>query len=261
MSSYNVRIKTYNDKSRQITTFSRDVKRDFKQKKVMEVSSPATLKEAERREKKNVRDSTTRAKHKIYDLARANSDRFQWFVTLTFDPQRVNSFDYDEVCKKVSNFCDVCRRNCDNLVYIGVPEKHKSGRYHYHFLMGNCENMDFVQSGYMTKAGNEIYNLGNYKWGFSTATRIVDQNRASAYITKYLTKDLCGFLKNRKKYVASRNLKNPKIEYLLENLWEVEPALEQNSTWKKEVDYKIYGYRHKMKIYEVDPSRADEVRL
>ena len=64
----------------------------------------------------------------------------------------------------------------------------------------------------------QIYNLTNYKLGFTTISEIQDQEKVSNYISKYATKELIT-IKHKKRYWYSRNLEKPKIEY--DYLWEV----------------------------------------
>ena len=63
----------------------------------------------------------------------------------------------------------------------------------------------------------QIYNLTNYKLGFTTISEIQDQEKVSNYISKYATKELIT-IKHKKRYWYSRNLEKPKIEY--DYLWE-----------------------------------------
>ena len=58
-----------------------------------------------------------------------------------------------------------------------------------------------------------MYNVRNFKYGHTTATRISDPTRAATYIAKYLTKDI-QVPKGRKRYWASRNLRRPTEERL-----------------------------------------------
>lgn len=144
----------------------------------------------------------------VYDISRCND--WEYFVTLTFNPKKIDSFNYDECSSKVSNWLIVQRRNNKDLKYIGVPEKHKSGRYHFHFLFSNCDNLKLVDSGFFTKSGLIIYNIDNYNWGYSTATEVINTDAVNKYIAKYLTKDLFGSTKGKKRYWSSRNCNRPK---------------------------------------------------
>ena len=113
------------------------------------------------------------------------------------------------------------RRYAPDQKYIIVPELHKDKRkWHFHGLFANIGKMsldfsgkvcigkyiyDYVQKPFATK----IYNIPLWKYGFSTATVIRDPSRASSYITKYVTKDLCRVLPNQHRYLASQNVDKP----------------------------------------------------
>lgn len=164
---------------------------------------------------RSARNSMCRTVNKVYSLSRSNL--WDWFVTLTFDPQKVNSFDYDSCVKALSNWLIVQRRKCPDLKYIMVPELHKSGRWHFHGLMAECDGITFTDSGHCTPSGDAIYNVDSYRLGFSTATRVHDNERVTKYISKYITKELCAVTTGRKRYWASRNLAECEMEeYLLE---------------------------------------------
>lgn len=130
-------------------------------------------------------DSLKRAKDKIQDIVLCNN--FDYFVTLTFNPKKVDSYDVEEVKRVVKNWLNngVKRRN---FAYIAIPEYHKSGRIHIHALMSG--NLQLEESG-KCHNGKIIYNLSDWSdnYGFCTAIP-VDGNipALSYYITKYITK-------------------------------------------------------------------------
>jgi len=66
----------------------------------------------------------------------------------------------------------------------------------------------------LTHHKDGVYNLSNFEWGYTTATRIQDPVRVSTYIAKYLTKEIT-VPKGRKRYWASRNLVKPQEDYLV----------------------------------------------
>lgn len=169
--------------------------------------------EAEIDRDRSLKVSADRSLNKVYDYARANM--WEWFFTLTFNPDKVDSFNYDEVTQKLSKWVRNLRRVCPDMKYVVVPEQHKSGRWHFHGLFSNVDELRMVDSGYTDASGKTIYNVGNYSLGFSTATRVEDSGRASSYLSKYITKDLADSTFGKKRYWASRNLDLPQ-EYILE---------------------------------------------
>lgn len=106
---------------------------------------------------------------------------------------------------------DVVKHQNKSLKYILVPELHKSGRVHIHGLFKDCPNLKLEDSG-RRKNGTIIYNIGNYKYGFTTVSKIKNQEAVSVYMAKYMTKDLLS-IPGRKTYWCSQKLERPKVEY------------------------------------------------
>lgn len=171
--------------------------------------------------------SLNRSVQKIYEIAFSN--KWDYFITLTFDPKKVDSLDYDVVIKKTTQWLNNMskRRTDGNLKYLFIPEKHKSGAYHIHGLLADCGTMEFVDSGRVS-IGNKcfkrtennahyptIYNIGNWRYGFSTASEVQDSDRVCSYLTKYVTKDLVIDLKGRRRYFPSNNLNRPEVQTTL----------------------------------------------
>lgn len=159
---------------------------------------------------KNV--SVGRARVKIYDMAIMND--WEWFVTFTFNPAKVDSFDYIQTSKKMSQWLKNMKKENPDMTYLVVPEKHESGRFHYHALMSSLNAQIFDLSGKKDNKGRDIYNLGKYKLGWSTATKIGSHERAVKYLTKYITKESLQVTKNKKKYWNSKNLIMPVVDKL-----------------------------------------------
>lgn len=181
-------------------------------------------------------DSLKRAKDKIQDIVLCN--KFDYFVTLTFNPQKVDSFNVEEVKRAIKNWLNngVKRRNYS---YIAIPEYHKSGRIHLHALMSG--DLSLVDSGHKHNF-KTIYNISDWqeKFGFSTAIKIDGNITAlSYYITKYISKGndkIFGHF-----YWSSRNLqRSPEISYDMADYGLV-----------SQYEYKIEGTTRKLK-YEAD---------
>lgn len=70
-----------------------------------------------------------------------------------------------------------------------MPERHKDGACHFHGLLTNCDNLKMVDSGkfskgkhiynHEVKGSKKIYNINsrNWKYGFTTATKIEDTKK------------------------------------------------------------------------------------
>lgn len=174
-------------------------------------------------------------KNLYYDT---RSNEWEWFITLTFDPKKVDRYDYDAVVKKLKNWLIMCRRDCPDMKYILVPELHKDGAFHFHGLIANCDALQFVNSGVKDKSGKSIYNIGKYKLGWTTATRVESTEKVSKYISKYITKELCAATFGRKRYWKSRNLNQAEIVTLtlLGDLQVFRDSVESVAQWSKSID-------------------------
>lgn len=189
---YNVRVKTYPDGTRQYMYSEKAKLRDYE---IEERKS--TGEHVERKEKEN----NKRAVQKVFDLARSN--RFDWFITLTFDPKKVDRYSYDDCADAMKRFTKMLCK-ADNTWLI-VPEQHEDGAFHFHGLIGGHLNLSHFK--------DDIYNLDDYDFGFTTAMPIKDPKRVATYIAKYLTKEI-SVPKGRKRYWASRSLNKPTEEFI-----------------------------------------------
>lgn len=160
--------------------------------------------------------SLTRTKQKIYEYAFANDWTNGLFFTITFNPELVDSFNYDECYKRVYQFLKNVKRQNPEFKYIFVPELHKSGRIHFHGIGTNCDKLELKDSG-KTKKGKKIYNISSrtFKYGFTTVSKIEDTEKVSNYITKYITKELISATKGKHRYLYSKNLEVPTVENVM----------------------------------------------
>ena len=175
-----------------------------------------------------IQSSMNRTVQKIYEISRANI--WDYFLTLTFDRNKLDSSNYNLLCDKVSKWLNNLRsRYAPDLKYLIVPELHKDGKhYHFHGLLANIGNITLKDSG-IKKNGHTIYNLSNWKYGFSTVTKVIDSNKVSSYITKYITKDLCAVSKNKRRYWTSKNCDTAKISVYNLPYEDISEILDKNS--------------------------------
>lgn len=200
---YNARFREY-DTGSQVTFYMRTITKGAKKEGFCKSNKRERTEEEEMRCKAQ---SAKVSKDMIYNLARANT--WDYFITLTFDREKVNASNYNDVTKKLQKFLQNLReRKCSDLKYLIVPELHKDGvHYHFHGLLANCEGIIFKDSGLKTKDGMTIYNISEWRLGFTTATKVKDTQKVCSYIAKYITKALTMSLPNKKRYYASQNLK------------------------------------------------------
>lgn len=158
-------------------------------------------------------ESRRRAAAAVRDIALCNT--FSHMFTWTLDPNLVDRYDAAIVYKKVRTFLtNAVQRK--NFAYVAIPELHgldkQSGRaIHLH---GLCSLGDVAIQRAVSpkgrpitdKAGRPIYNMVDWKWGFSTCVPLdAHYERAVSYVVKYMAKSeekIFG-----KWYLSSRGLK------------------------------------------------------
>ncbi len=168
---HNVKIQYYPDGGEHMTLASRKVFIEPGYEPA-EWNSDAPKVEKPKNMNNEVRsDSALRARKTVYDIARLN--RFRWFITWTLDKKEIDRYDAKIISRKLQTFL----RNRVNRNALQM-----------HGLISGI--MEMVDSGKKTKAGQVIYNMPQWKYGWSTAIEL-DENtaRISNYITKYISKD------------------------------------------------------------------------
>lgn len=161
-------------------------------------------------DERSSRVSMNRTINKVYELSRSNV--WQYFFTMTFDGQKVDRYDYAECSERLSQWLKDTRKHyAPDMVYLVVPERHKDGAFHFHGLFSKIGSLPLTDSGIKQK-GREIYNLPTYKYGFTTVSMVEDSAKASSYVTKYISKELCQVTFGKKRYWVSRNAKRPEVE-------------------------------------------------
>lgn len=215
-------------------------------------------------DKNNLRSFTSslnRSRNTIMQYARSN----QWdlFVTLTFNSS-FDRTDYLFLLNKLRKWLDNLKsRKCPDLAYLIVPEEHKNievnGKraYHFHGLFANIDGLNLTPAcspsgrALYTNKGLRVYNLSDYKLGFSTATYVTDTFRCTTYITKYVTKALCIRQKYKRRFLCSHNLNKPNVYNLcisdindIYNYFAV--------SYEKSIDVKCGSFEDTVTFLEVD---------
>lgn len=128
--------------------------------------------------------SMRRARANLRRLALANG--FEYFVTLTLDPDKIDRYNGAAVTRALNQWCDnMVRRH--GLRYILVPEQHKDGAFHFHGFMAG-DGLTVADSGVQWD-GRPVYNLPQWKLGFTTAQRLYGEYSAAVgYCCKYIGK-------------------------------------------------------------------------
>ena len=147
-------------------------------------AKPAPREAGKKSEGTDMVRSMRRARAKLRRLALANE--FQYFVTLTLDPAKIDRYDGAAVTKALGRWCDnMVRRH--GLRYVLVPERHKDGAFHFHGFMAG-PGLIARDSGHMI-GGRPAYNLPQWTLGFTTAQPLYGEYAAAvAYCCKYIGK-------------------------------------------------------------------------
>lgn len=211
--------------------------------------------ELKRKREDSIRSSVGRTKRSIVYLSRSNN--WDWFVTFTLSPDKVDRYDYIECSKKVRKFLNNLRRSVPDMVYLLVPELHQDGAWHFHGLMSGIDSLDMPASGVTDVSGRMIYNMSAYNLGWSTCSRVGDSDKTSNYVMKYITKDLCECTPGRQRYWCSNNINRAKVYEACvwgDELKALLDKLYNNMTWKK----KVLGEFHDVEIFEVPKDFFDK---
>ena len=203
----------------------------------------------------NLRRSQRRAKKKVFDLIVCND--FDCFVTLTLNPEQIDRGDYGAIMKRLNAYLDNRVRR-KGLFYLGVPELHKNGGFHFHFLC-NSAALSLADSGTVSCMGHKrpikiqtadrlhikqddrhtVYNVTDWKLGFSTAIKTYGSPMAIGnYIGKYITK---GEKVGGRWYYSGGDLRRPIERY--ENV-------EFDTLAEYTYGFEIEGCKYKMLRYD-----------
>ena len=173
----------------------------------------------------------------------------------------MNSKDYDDCSSKLHDWLDNAKKYlAPDLKYCIVPEFHADKeKYHFHALMSNLGNIQLIDSGRRKDKGTKIiYNIANYRLGFSTAIPVnkdsTSQGKIVGYMLKYITKDLTTLTQGKKRYWYTRTTcEKPVIDTFMiesDNLKDFTEALENDKTYRKTIDMPFSN--NELKIFNFD---------
>lgn len=150
-------------------------------------------------------NNVSRAKNKIYEYALCNE--FDYFITLTLDPEKYNRHDLKKYIKDLGQFIrDQRKKYSADIQYILIPEPHKDGAWHMHGLIKGINRNQLIKN----KNGYLDWQDYSRKFGYCSIDYVKCQEAISKYITKYVSKALDVDLKREKEkklYYCSRGLK------------------------------------------------------
>lgn len=148
--------------------------------------------------------SLSRTKSRIFELALCNG--WEWFVTLTLNPQKFDRAGLKTYKNKLSTFIKNYNRiHNTNIKYLLIPELHgDKTNYHMHGLMMGLpiEHLHEFRANekFPIKIlseiahGHKLYSWPAYAktFGYISISKIINAESMSKYITKYIIKDLLG---------------------------------------------------------------------
>ena len=173
---------------------------------------------------RKLEQSIARAKRTIMEKALCND--WDFFFTGTVNPEKLDGFDLDELHKELTKFFSYKNQKHGKVDFLIVPERHKSGQWHFHGLLRGVLPSDIVDFKFLYRQkydrlpnyilkkihNNEpCYEYTKYaeKFGFCNLEPIKSHEAVSKYITKYCNKELASRADEIGKhlYFCSRGLK------------------------------------------------------
>lgn len=216
-----------------------------------------------------------RTRKQIYAIRRrikwyALANDFRWFITLTYDPEKINSSDFEIAKKTLLRWCRRMRDRYKRFDYIIIPELHQSGAVHFHGLLGDVP-ADFVKATHprtgkpLVRHDRQVYNLTDWEYGYTDCEQIESPERAASYITKYVTTALLTNkeMYNKKRYFNSQGLHRPDVSYAMEDNEELRDfipnfgVIDTDSTGKNIIDKGIYNLNRDSETGELSQSDTD----
>ena len=145
----------------------------------------------------NIRRAERRAKAAAFDLILCNPD-LDTFATFTYAPDGVGDRTSYEECYSVLRPWLSNRVQRQGLKYVICPERHKKGGIHFHIVansaaltMARARNANTGRA--MSHNGNPLFNVTDWKHGFTSAELIrgsdTDRDSVAKYIFKYMGKN------------------------------------------------------------------------
>lgn len=168
----------------------------------------------------DVERATRRAKINAFDIILCNPC-LDTFATFTYKPDdELDKSSYEECYKKLGVWLSnrVQRRG---LMYVIVPERHKSGDIHFHGIMNSSalslERAVSPKGRALSRNGKPIFNLQDWKAGFSTAQIIggasSDREAVAKYVFKYMGKQTGQKIGGRYCLIGGQNIVRPYYAY------------------------------------------------
>lgn len=155
-------------------------------------------------------ESFARSKRCVIDYGMNNE--WDFFVTITFDGNKVDRYNAPVVLRRLRNALKDYRRFYDSdFAFVLVPEKHADGAIHFHGLF-KIGRTDLVERHFDVYKRCVYYRLDFFyrRLGRFRMDKIASNaTYVSAYITKYMTKENERIFQHR--YLCSKGLKSGEV--------------------------------------------------
>jgi len=199
-----------------------------------------------------IKDAKFRAKRKVIEYA-LNND-FNWFVTFTFDKNKIDRYDVKLLEKKILLWLKNTDKNYNSKAkYLLVPEYHRDKAIHYHALIKMQNNrLKFLYNHRHWKKGVYKDTLLFKKFGRNEWVNIDSYTEPiGLYLAKYITK-LPDKMNNRY-YFASKALnQSKKIKINLDVLEVAEKVKDlQPATVTRFVTVYRFGKHDRNKLFDL----------
>lgn len=145
-------------------------------------------------------NNLSRARSRVFELAMCNP--WSLFVTLTLDKDKYDRADLQKFVKDFGQFVrDYRKKHGTDVKYLLIPERHQDGSWHMHgFLSGLPVDhlTEFTTADHLPyrilnrlQAGKRVFTWTAYaqRFGFSVVELVENNEAASKYMTKYITKE------------------------------------------------------------------------
>ena len=165
-----------------------------------------------KRNSEKLSNNVARARSLIFEYAYCNA--WDYFITLTINPQRYDRYDLPAYIKDLGKFFNNYNRNGTKVSYILIPEQHKDGAWHMHGSIAGIlpEHLTINRNGYLD------FPKYSEKFGFCSLSPIKSHEAVSKYITKYVTKELAFLPYGQRLYYNSHGLNKSKKIWEMENV-------------------------------------------
>lgn len=141
------------------------------------------------------------------------SGGLNYLLTLT---TRENKTDLDASFKDLSRFIRKVKKTIPGWKYVAVVEFQKRGAIHFHVAVKGFQNVRVLRSSWLSIVG---VGQGNVQVETPKNARYKSQKwhiaKLAGYLTKYITKDLCGVGSGRQRYRVAEGIEIPRQRTIL----------------------------------------------